>query len=633
MNLSCKRALGLLIFILVLALTFAQAYPESQSLPVIEKVIILSGKRGSVPTDTSKIIEYHKKIRLYALLKCKGSYYLGYEDSLLPKKIKIKGKLHSLKHGSLKRWSKNEWGRLNIKWYKIMPRMVPSSPRGEYKWYSNVFSEEGGQEGKWRGWQIIEYEQLPLKEEGWDMEPNKQAGTARFRAEVVLREKIISSPGRPDPNHPSNISPRDYDKGIKDTVHRISRLSNHPHKLIRYIEALKGVPWLWGPDYRDAPQNTLSSHQSDFHNPVGIECSSLLISALRAMGNKNLKYTTTKNLAVGKYTHPITDMSLTLSKRTFFEDWTPRGISWSGEDRFYVYGAEKIQIRDKKFNLIEEIKNASYQFVDIALSQGEKIYSIVEKGVDSKIIVIQRGEDIRELFTPRIKKTVLMGEKKYLCPVKINPVGIEVANPGAAEGEEKIYLLDSDTIYVFNLQGKQLEAIPLQGALTRWSPLGSLSVKGELFYIPVNDKKILVFNLKGKIVNTIKPQCQKNFLDADIRKDKIALLQPFPMRVQLYRLNGSFFMGFTDRFLNEQGEEVRIKVGSSPQHLQIGDLMITTSPSYHLLLFYQDNGNKLLDSKDKVICAGHKGIEIRKVSYFEGRKFLLKRLNPGIKVQ
>jgi len=63
----------------------------------------------------------------------------------------------------------------------------------------------------------------------------------------------------------------------------------------------------------------------------------------------------------------------------------------------------------------------------------------------------------------------------------------------------------------------------------------------------------------------------------------------------------------------------------------VGDLLITVSPTYHLLVLYEDNGNRILDSEDKVICAGHHGVEIRKVSYFEKRKFVLRRLDPSIK--
>lgn len=627
-----RKLILLFLFLICSSFIGAKSYSNPQNLPVIERVIVLSGRENHPPGNTNLIVKFNEEIRLYALLKCREGYYLGYENSSFPGEVRVNGESYSVKNGSLKRWNRASWGSLNIRWYKIMPRMAPSNPRGEYRWYSNVFSKQEGEEGKWRGWQIIEYKQIPLKEQGWSIKLARDAGTFRFRAEVVFNGKVISSPGRPDPDQPSGISARDYYRGIKDTVRRISRLSNHPNKLIRYIEALRGVPWLWGPDYTDPPQNTPSLHQSDFHNPVGIECSSILISSLRAMGNKDLKYTTTKNLALGKYTRPITDTTLTYSKRSFFGDWIPRGISRSSQGNFYVYGAHKIQIRDERFALIEEIKNTSYQFIDVAPSEGEKIYCIVEKDLNPRIATIDREGRVRELFTPKVKKTVLIGEEKYLCEVGISPRGMEVASFGAdTDKGKRIYLLDSDTVYIFNLQGEELEAIPLEGALTRWTFSGSVSVQNDLLYIPVHENKILVYNLEGRIVRII--DIQQDILDADVKKEKITILHSLPLTVQLYNLDGSFFMDFGDRFLNEKGDEVRIKIGSSSKNLHVGDLMITIFPSYHLLLFYEDNGNNLLDSRDKVICAGHKGIEIRKVSYFEDRKFLLKRLEADIKVQ
>ncbi|RLE13883.1 hypothetical protein DRJ04_03430 [Candidatus Aerophobetes bacterium] len=625
MNLSWKITFSLLLFLFIPVFTLARKPVPSPELPLIDEVIIVSGEKNHIPDDTNKIVEYDTEISLYAVIRCKGSLYLGYENSPLPDEVKINNKLYSLQKGSLKRWKEKIWGKLNIKWYKITPRPAPSNPKGGYRWYSNVFSEEEGEEGKWRGWQIIEYEQHPLKKEGWSIRLEKQAGTVRFRAEAIFNGKVVSSPGRPDPNHPSGISPADYDKGIKDTVHRISRLSNHPNKLIRYVEALRGVPWLWGADYRDPPRNTPSHHQSDLTNPVGIECSSLLISALRAMGNKDLDYTTTENLARGKYTQPLIDATLTYTRRVFFKEWTPRGIYWDRQGNFYIWGERCIQVRNKNFNLIKKIEKVPFELLDIAISQG-KIYSIIEEDLTSKIVLIKEGKDIKQLFIPEVKKTIFMGGKEYTRKVKINPSGIEV---DVKKG--KIYLFYSGKIYVFDLKGNQLSIIPLEGIYTKWNPTGSLSLGKGVFYIPASEKKILVYNFKGKIVKTI--DFQEEILDVSFNGEKIVILHPFPLRVVLYRLDGSFFMDFADRFQDEQGRQIKIKIGSSVTDLRLGDLMITTSPTYHLLLFYRDNGNNFLDSKDEVICAGHQGVEIRKVSSLEGKKFILRRLAPQIKLE
>jgi len=628
-----KKILFLLTFFLLMFLIFSvRGISNPTQLPEIDEVIIVSGI-DSTPDDKSKLVKYDEDIWLYAAVKSGENWYLGYPESSLPEKIKIKGKIHSIENDSLKRWEEKLWGSLKIKWYKIMPKPAPSYAPGEYKWYSNVITE-GEYEGKWRGFDIIEYEQYPLKEEGWSFKPEREIGTVRFRAEVVFNGKIISSPGRPDPTHPSGISAEDYEKGIKDTVHRISRLSNHPNPLIRYIEALKGVPWCWGTEYRDSPKNTPSQHQSDFSNPVAIECSDLVISALRAMGNEKLDYTSAEDLSKGRYTLPVGDgMTLTYSKAHPFKNWTPRGLSWSYKKEFYIYGKQKIQIRDEQFNLIREvkIKDPSFEFIDITISKEGKLYSIVQEGLERKVAIVEGGK-VKELFIPEVKKSIRLQDTEYSSLLKINPSGIDVSSSSSSwttpEQKESIYLLASDTIYIFDLEGKEVGSILLEGAYTRWTPTGSLSVEGKLFYVPVDNKKILVYNLEGKVVRTI--GLEESILDAEVKGEKIATFSPFPLRVQLYNLDGSFIWDYTDRFLNGQGEEVRIKIGSSPEDLQIGDLIITTSPTYHTLLLYRDNGNHVFDSRDEVICAGHEGIEIRKASYFEGRKFILRRFKPEI---
>ncbi len=619
---------------ILLFLTIFSLNCFAQKLPQVNKIVIVSEVGNSIPDDTGKIVKYEDKIKLYAVIKSGKKWYLGYKNSSLPNKIKINGKIYSIKEGSLERWNELSWGKIKIKWYKIIPRMAPSRPFGGYKWYSNVFSEEGGEEGKWRGWQIIEYEQYPLAEEGWSITPEKEIGTVRFRAEVIFNGKVVSSPGRPDPTHPSGISAKDYDKGIKDTVHRISRLSNHPNKLIRYIEALRKVPWLWGAEYRDTPKNTPSSHQADLSNPVGIDCASLVISALRAMGNKKLKYVSAKDLIKGIYTHPIGDWkTLTFKKITLFENWTPRGITWGKEGVFYIFGEKKIQLRDKRFNLIKEIKikDPSFELLDIKVADNGKIYSVLQEGLERKVAIIDGEGKIKELFIPKIRKSIKLKGEEYSCMVEINPSGIEV-NSFLENSEQKIkiYLFASDTIYVFDSKGERIDSISLDKKISRnWSPVGFFSLEKKLFYIPVDDKKILIYNFKGKLLKEIK--LDESILDIDVKDQRIAVLSFFPLKVQLYNIEGKFLWDYTDRFLNEKGEVMRIKIGSSSESLHIGDLILTTSPTYHTLLLYKDNGNGLFDSKDEVICAGHKGVEIRKASYFEGREFVLRRVEEKIK--
>lgn len=637
----CRKNIILLIFFLLfpslscLAQNTSNSFQQNDSRPPqIDGVIIVSGT-NSLPDDQNKLIKYEQDIRLYAVVKSGENLYLGYSGSSLPQKVKIKGKIYSIEDGSLKRWKENLWGKLSLRWYKIMPKPSPSYAPGEYKWYSNVITE-GEYEGDWSGFDIIEYQQYPLKDKDWSITLQKEAGTTRYRVEVIFNGKIISSPGKPDPHHPSGISSQDYDKGIKDTVHRISRLSNHPNPLISYIEALRGVPWCWGADYRDPPKNTPSQHQSDFYNPVAIECSDLVISALRAMGNDKLSYTSAEDLLRTRYTLPVGNESvLTYSRVHLFKDWTPRGIYWSKDKRFYIYGKQKIQIRDEQFRLIKEfeLKDSSFQIIDIAISGEGTLYSIVQKDLERKVAVIKEGE-VKELFSPQVKKSIKIQDQEYHCVVEINPVGIGVSRGGTSlenfKGKERIYLLASDAIYGFDLQGNQIDSILLEGAYTSWTPTGSLSLDAGTFYIPVDNKKILMCNFEGKMIRTV--EFEEPILDAGVNDGKIAILSPLPIKIQIFNTDGSFVWDYTDRFLNEKGENVRIEIGSSPGQLQVGDLLITISPTYHTLLLYRDNGNGIFDSRDEVICAGHEGIEIRKASYFEGRKFLLRKLKPEIKI-
>ncbi|MCD6257570.1 hypothetical protein J7J45_05855 [Candidatus Aerophobetes bacterium] len=621
MNLEWKRLICLPIFII-----FASTISFAQQPPKINRVIIVSSKNSSIPDSSSKIVKYNDEVRLYAVLKCGKRYYLGYSKSFLPDKIKINGKVYSVKNGLLKRWRKESWGELKFHWYKIMPRLAPSHPTGDYKWYSNVFSKEEGEEGRWKGFDIIEYKQYPLKGKDWSLLLKKEVGTERFRVEVLFQGKVISSPGKPDPNSQSGISPEDYYRGIKKTVHRISRLSNHPNKLIRYIEALRGVPWVWGVTYRDPPKNTPSRHQADFSNPVGIECADLVISALRAMGNKNLNYTAAENLVRGEYTNPaVTTSFLTYSKFTPFKNWTPRGIFLKG-DKIFIFSKKKIQIRSSDFDLIKEIKikDPSCELLDIAVDK-EKIYTLIQKNLKTIIATVDKKGIIKKLFTPKINKTIKIGKSEYQCKIEINPTGIDVTD--SKEGLN-IYLLSSGTIYVFNSKGENKKYIPVKEAYKKWDPTGSLSVTNGKFYLPAGEKKILVCDIHGKIVDTI--NLKKPFLDADVDGKKIAILYPFPLKVQLRKLDGSLLQDFTGRFLTEKGEKVKIKIGSSPEDLHIGDLILTVSPTYHTLLLYADNGNGIFDGEDELICAGHNGVEVRKANYLEGRKFIIKRLKPGI---
>lgn len=114
MNLFRKPMFSLLFFLFLSNLTLP-VLATSIKPPVIEEVIIISGAKSYILENNNKIIKYDEEIELYALLRCKEHYYLGYENSSLPEKIKINDKPYSLKEGSLKRWQNKKWGELSIK--------------------------------------------------------------------------------------------------------------------------------------------------------------------------------------------------------------------------------------------------------------------------------------------------------------------------------------------------------------------------------------------------------------------------------------------------------------------------------------------------------------------------------------
>ncbi|MFQ5835932.1 MAG: hypothetical protein ACE5HR_08445, partial [bacterium] len=192
---------GLVIFQVFLAGEQLLASLQKEP-PSLDKLIIVSGS-NNIPDEASKLVTYDEPIYLFAVVKdSQGNHYLGYDNSL-PPMLKIGSKKYTIIDGSLKRWKKELWGPLKINWYRIMPKMKPSHPESEdYEWYSNVFTEVPN-EGKFRAFAVMEYEQEPLGQRGWMITPKKEVGTVRFRAEVNYQGRIISSPGQKDPSQPS----------------------------------------------------------------------------------------------------------------------------------------------------------------------------------------------------------------------------------------------------------------------------------------------------------------------------------------------------------------------------------------------------------------------------------------------
>ncbi len=592
--------------------------------PQLEKLIVISGSYN-IPDDNSKLIRYDEPIYLFAVVKdSQGNHYLGYDDSL-PRRLKISNKEYTINDGSLKRWKRELWGPLEINWYRIMPRMKPSHPESDYPWYSNVFTE-GPDEGEFRAFTVIEYEQEPLAQKGWMIIPKKEVGTHRFRAQVNYHGRTISSPGQEDTSQSHHLAANDYDKGIEPTVHRISRLSNNENKLIRYVEALRGVPWCWGTAYKIAGEP--AQHQADLTNPIAIECSDLIISALRAMGNKNLVYTSAPELARGVYTKPIDERIFRLATLDIFEDWVPKGISFHN-GFYYVCGKGKIKIFDLNFEIEKDIESPSANYLDIAISKNGKIFLINEtKNLEREIEILNLEAKVEKIIRPTVEHTLTLDGQIYTTQEELKPQGIGVDDEGRS-----IYLLSSDSLYIFDLDGNLQKKIRLEKLYDSFVPVGSLCVEENLIYVPVYKKKILIYNLTGEIVNRI--TLPDAVFGLDVEQNRYYLVATSPFRIEIRRLDGTFVRDSEEKLIDQNGADAVVRIGSSEDSLQVGDLILSGEEGQevsHTLIFYEDaNCNQFLDRFDKLIYAGHEGVMISTVEEkLSSRYFMLKRIDRSV---
>ena len=597
--------------------------------PIVTDVLVVSSINTSEPNDANKIVEFHDTVTIWALLKCSSEYYLGGASGEFPTTIELSGKSLSVEDGTLKRWPSERIPPPKTRWYSICPVMKPSVPLGNYEWYSNVFDEGDGREGSWRGWQTLEYEQCQIDAGSWSYQLQPAAGTYRFRIELESNGSIVSSAGTPDPTEPSGISPSDYDKGIAEHVHRITRLSNHPARLVQYVEALRFIPWLWGADYRDPPENTPRLHQSDLYNPVGIECSSMLTSALRAMGNEELSYTTAKHFSLGRYCEPASAEKLTLERIDLFKEYSPTGIAWA-HGKVLLYGGNSLEVRGESFAATEKTYTLPGRIIDTSTTEDGTIYVLLDTEYRRIVALLNANGEYTRLFAPTITQTVSVGATRYTIPVEINPTGIAVAGSETETGDSALlYLFYEQNVLVFDVNGTNLASIKLENCGPDWTPLGQLSLNRAKFWIPHQNGRIDTFQMSGQRASTI--DLGEEILGVDVRADRLIALHPFPLTILEYSTGGKMLWDYQYVFKNEQGQRRVLPVGPGKSELHLADLLVTVDPSsYHVLLLFQDNGNARLDARDKVVCAGHEGIEIRKVSYFEDKWFVIRRLRQDL---
>ncbi len=598
--------------------------------PTLDKLLIVSTSSEDIPDNSSKLVGYEDNVDLFAVAKDRqGNYYLGCDNSL-PDRIKVDNIIYSMESGTLKRWNEELWGKPAIKWYKIMPKMQPSHPDSNYKWYSNVFTAKGPDEGKFSGWDIIEYTESSIPKEGWTIRLEKKVGTARFRAEASYNGQFLSSPGKEDPSHPSNIAAEDYDRGIKPSVHCISRLSNHENKLIRYIEALRGIPWLWGADYR-GERDDPTDHQAELPNPIGIECADLIISALRAMGNKDLQYTAAKDLGEGIYNLPIDERVFKLATNEIFKDWTPQGIAY--QNGYYISGKGKIQIFDKHLRPKRIIKKPLSHYLDIAISPDNQIY-VINNSKDRQIEILDEEGNLNHHFRAKVECISEVGGQFYIWEKEIRPRGIDLD-----EETGDIYLLASDSLYIFDEQENLKKEVKLEGLYEDFVPLGSLTLENGQVYIPVYGNQILIYSLAGKIINKISLECTVLAMDTEDEKYYLIpyyLKATVPLCIEIRNIEGILLANSYERFIDEEGKDAVIHIGTSEGEIRISGLILSKEEKEdnfsHTLILYEDsNKNELLDYSDKLICAGHKGVMINSVKEkLEKRSFILRRLDESI---
>jgi len=621
-------SLLILSFLFCTAKVTANSENNLHKKPLLDELIILS-TIGNIPDETSKIVKYQDKVDLFAVVKDREkNYYLGNDDSISDK-ITIDGKIYSIEDGTLKRWDEIAWGELSIKWHKIMPKMKPSHPRSEYEWYSNVFTE-GPKEGEFAEYVVIEYTQTPLHETGWSIALKNEIGTARFRAEVNYNGKVLSSPGQLDPLHPNYIVAEDYYKGIKPSVHCISRTSNNENKLIRYIEALRGVPWLWGADYKTG-DNDPQKQQSELPSAIGIECADLIISALRAMGNDKLKYIKANRFAQGEYTVPLIEgRTFQFAINDIFGGWIPRGIAFH-QDRFYVCGKGNIKIFNNSFELtrvIEDIQEPLSNYLDIALSSQDDLIYVINDSFNRRIEILDEDGNLIRYFSPKIEQVFEIGNQSYSQQRELRPTGIGI------DENKDIYLLESDSVYIFNQQGEKKGEIKLEGLYEPFVPTGPLAVNNDRIYIPAYQNYILVYNLQGNMV--AQEELTSTPIGLDVKDERYYFLLIGPLRIEARDSSLTLLADSYDRLIDQEGNDTIISIGTGENTLRVGDIIMSREEEEeefsHTLILYEDsNRNASLDFNDKLIFAGHEGVMIETVKEKLGRRnFSLRRLDESI---
>jgi len=314
-----------------------------------------------------------------------------------------------------------------------------------------------------------------------------------------------------------------------------------------------------------------------------------------------------------------------LATLDIFEDWVPKGISFHN-GFYYLCGKGKIKIFDLDFKTEKDIESPSANYLDIAISKNGKIFLINEtKNLEREIEILNLEAKVEKIIRPKVEHTLTLDGQIYTTQEELRSQGIGVDDEGSS-----IYLLASDSLHIFDLDGNLQEKIRLEKLYDPFVPVGFLSVEENLVYVPVYEKEVLIYNLSGKIVK--RATLPDAVFGLDVDQNRYYLVATSPFRIEIRRLDGTFVRDSEEKLIDQDGENAVVRIGSSEDSLQVGDLILSGEEGEgvsHALVFYEDtNSNRFLDRFDELIYAGHEGVMISTVKEKLGsRYFMLKRID------
>ncbi|KKM06870.1 hypothetical protein LCGC14_1739700, partial [marine sediment metagenome] len=298
-----------------------------------------------------------------------------------------------------------------------------------------------------------------------------------------------------------------------------------------------------------------------------------------------------------------------------------------------VSGKGNIKIFNNSFELItviEVTQEPLSNYLDIAISSQDGLIYLINDSQDRRIEIIDQEGNLRRDFIPEIEHTLEMGDQSYSLSIPLRATGVEI------DEERNLYLLASDSLYIFDEQGNEKKRIKLESLYDPFVPTGSIALDNNRIYVPVYEKQILIYSLEGKIID--KTSIEYTPLAMDVKNEKYYLLLMGPHRIEVRAsATGILLTDSYDRLIDREGNDTIINIGTGENTLRIGDLIITQSEeegedfSDTTVLYADSNKNGILDFSDKLIFAGHQGVTIETVKEkLERRNFTLRRLDESI---